>query len=231
MNVREVRNASSIVCIAVGMALAPVIAHAGDVFSDAKSWHQGFVDVNGDGIMNIGKTEFPESLLTAEPNNAAHTVTFGPSKYSKEISGVHTGVVLRTENVVNPYTKASWSETVGYFPQDSDVDSNSYWTAGLFPNAPFTVNMDGECTFFLRFRWDGTTTYPGKGCNFFAAGNSSGYGFQLSISDAGRYGISYAQLRRANPWLRDTKLTAAKGKTYEIAIPDIAAERDYFLHL
>ena len=48
---------------------------------------------------------------------------------------------------------------------------------------------------------------------------------------AGRYGISYAQLRRANPWLRDTKLTAAKGKTYEIAIPDIAAERDYFLHL
>ena len=48
---------------------------------------------------------------------------------------------------------------------------------------------------------------------------------------AERYGISYAQLRRANPWLRDTKLTAAKGKTYEIAIPDIVAEREYFLYV
>lgn len=46
-----------------------------------------------------------------------------------------------------------------------------------------------------------------------------------------RYGVTYAQLRRANPWLRDTKLVAAKGKTYEIAIPDITAERDYFQRL
>ena len=218
MYVREVRNASSIVCVAVGMALAPVIAHAGDVFSDAKSWHQGFVDVNGDGIMNIGKTEFPESLLIADTANAAHTVTFGPLKYSKEISGVHTGVVLRTENVVNPYTKASWSETVGYFPQDSDVDSNSYWTAGLFPNAPFTVNMDGECTFFLRFRWDGTTTYPGKGCNFFAAGNSSGYGFQLSISDAGRYGIYSATIIGSKFWNGVSDATLAADKWTDFAI-------------
>ena len=48
---------------------------------------------------------------------------------------------------------------------------------------------------------------------------------------AGKYGVSYAQLRRANPWLRDTKLVAAKGKTYEIVIPDLEAERNYFLHL
>ena len=48
---------------------------------------------------------------------------------------------------------------------------------------------------------------------------------------AGRYGITYAQLRRANPWLRDTKLSPARGKTYEIAIPDVEAERDYFLSL
>ena len=47
----------------------------------------------------------------------------------------------------------------------------------------------------------------------------------------GRYGISYAQLRRANPWLRDTKLTPGRGKTYEIAIPDIEAERNYYLSL
>ena len=154
MNVREVREASSIVCIAVGLAFAPVIAHAGDVFSDAASWHQGFVDVNGDGLLNkgAGKLEFPESLLIADTANAAHTVTFGPNNYSKEISGVHTGVVLRTETVVHPYANTSSEETVGYFPQDTDVDSNSYWTAGLFPNAPFTVSMDEECTFFLRFR-------------------------------------------------------------------------------
>lgn len=45
---------------------------------------------------------------------------------------------------------------------------------------------------------------------------------------AGRHGVSYAQLRRANPWLRDMKLAAAKGKTYEIIIPDLEAERRHF---
>ena len=48
---------------------------------------------------------------------------------------------------------------------------------------------------------------------------------------AGLYGISYAQLRRANPWLRDLQLSVGKGKTYEIEIPDVEAERNYFLHL
>ena len=48
---------------------------------------------------------------------------------------------------------------------------------------------------------------------------------------AGRYGVSYAQLRRANPWLRDTKLVTGKGKTYEIEIPDLAAERNYYQNL
>ena len=48
---------------------------------------------------------------------------------------------------------------------------------------------------------------------------------------AGRYGISYAQLRRANPWLRDMQLSVGKGKSYEIEIPDVEAERNYFLHL
>ena len=48
---------------------------------------------------------------------------------------------------------------------------------------------------------------------------------------AGRYGITYAQLRRANPWLRDTKMAAGRGKTYEIAIPDLEAERKYFVQL
>ena len=48
---------------------------------------------------------------------------------------------------------------------------------------------------------------------------------------AGKQGVSYAQLRRANPWLRDTRLDAARGKTYEIQIPDLAAERDYYVQL
>ena len=48
---------------------------------------------------------------------------------------------------------------------------------------------------------------------------------------AQRYGVSYAQLRRANPWLRDTKLVPGRGHSYEIAIPDIEAERNYFLSL
>lgn len=47
---------------------------------------------------------------------------------------------------------------------------------------------------------------------------------------ASRHGLTYAQLRRANPWLRDTKLTAGRGKSYEIAIPDIEAERNYFVN-
>lgn len=48
---------------------------------------------------------------------------------------------------------------------------------------------------------------------------------------AGRYGITYAQLRRANPWLRDTHLSAGRGKQYEIEIPDVEREKNYFLHL
>lgn len=48
---------------------------------------------------------------------------------------------------------------------------------------------------------------------------------------AARYGISYAQLRRANPWLRDIKLVATKGKTYLIDIPDLEAERKYYVSL
>lgn len=48
---------------------------------------------------------------------------------------------------------------------------------------------------------------------------------------AALHGISYAQLRRANPWLRDLNLSASRGKSYEIAIPDVEAERNYLLSL
>ena len=32
-------------------------------------------------------------------------------------------------------------------------------------------------------------------------------------------GLTYAQLREANPWIRSTKLTNASGKTYKVRIP------------
>ena len=32
-------------------------------------------------------------------------------------------------------------------------------------------------------------------------------------------GITYAQLREANPWIRSTKLTNAGGKTYKVRVP------------
>ena len=51
------------------------------------------------------------------------------------------------------------------------------------------------------------------------------------VEFAGSHGVSYSQLRRANPWLRDMNLSAARNKTYEIAIPDLEAERNYFLNL
>lgn len=39
------------------------------------------------------------------------------------------------------------------------------------------------------------------------------------VEFADRYGVSYAALKRANPWLRDTKLTNKDHKTYQIRIP------------
>ena len=120
----------------VSTSMADTSPGSGDVFSDAKSWHQGFVDANGDGIFNVGKAEFPESLLIAEPNNAAHNVTIGTiwaSMAPSGVSGVHTSVVLRTEAVVNPYTKATGNETVAYLPQDVAMDGGKlkYWSAGV----------------------------------------------------------------------------------------------------
>ena len=57
-------------------AIAAAVCNANDVFNDAKSWHQGFVDANGDGYLNIGagKMEFPESLLIADTANAGDKI-------------------------------------------------------------------------------------------------------------------------------------------------------------
>ncbi|MBR3221498.1 MAG: hypothetical protein IKF72_04630 [Kiritimatiellae bacterium] len=171
-------------------AVAAAACNAGDVFSDAKSWHQGFVDVNGDGVMNVGKTEFPESLLLADPNNAAHNVTIGTIWGSTAVSGVHTSVVLRTENVINPYTKVNWSETVAYLPQDvaMDGDKLKYWSAGAHPASPFTVDLTKECTFFIRFKWSGESPAGNDMPNYIlGAGDSGVYGFVVSVMSNGCY--------------------------------------------
>jgi hypothetical protein len=39
------------------------------------------------------------------------------------------------------------------------------------------------------------------------------------VDFAEEHGVSYAQLKGANLWLRDSKLTNASGKTYRIVIP------------
>ncbi len=188
MNVRNCEGKIATVCVVVGMALAPVVASAGDVFSDATSWHRGFVDANGDGIMNIGKTEFPESLLLAEPENDAHNVTIGTIWGSTAVSGVHTSVVLRTENVVHPYTKATSSETVAYLPQDVDLGAKKYWSAGVHTVSPFTVDLTKECSFFIRFKWSGESPAGNGAQNYFlGAGNSEAYGFVVSVMSNGCY--------------------------------------------
>ena len=178
-------------CALVAALALPCASRAGDVFSDAKSWHRGFVDANGDGIMNVGKTEFPESLLLAEPNNAAHNVTIG-TIWSSAVSGVHTSVVLRTENVVNPYTKANWNETVAYLPQDVAMDGGKlkYWSAGVQPASPFTVDVTKECTFFIRYKWSGESPAGNAMPNYLiGAGDSSIYGFALSVMSNGCYNV------------------------------------------
>ena len=177
----------------VSTSMADTSPGSGDVFSDAKSWHQGFVDANGDGIFNVGKAEFPESLLIAEPNNAAHNVTIGTiwaSMAPSGVSGVHTSVVLRTEAVVNPYTKATGNETVAYLPQDVAMDGGKlkYWSAGVHAASAFTVDLTQECTFFLRYKWSGESPAGNDMPNYIlGAGNSEAYGFVVSVMSNGCY--------------------------------------------
>lgn len=174
-------------------AVAVAVCNAGDVFSDAKSWHQGFVDANGDGILDIGsgKMEFPESLLIADTANAAHVIcgsASGGTTWPTQIYNGHTSVVLRTENVICPYTKTSRSETVAYFPQDVDFSTVKYYAGAINFTSPFAVDLTKECTFFLRYKWSGESPAGDGMQNYFlCVGDVSGYGFYLSIMSNGTY--------------------------------------------
>ena len=174
-------------------AVAATVCNANDVFSDAKSWHQGFVDANGDGILDIGsgKMEFPESLLIADTANAAHVIcgsASGGTTWPTQIYNGHTSVVLRTENVICPYTKTSRSETVAYFPQDVDFSTVKYYAGAINFTSPFAVDLTKECTFFLRYKWSGESPAGDGMQNYFlCVGDISGYGFYLSIMSNGTY--------------------------------------------
>ncbi|MBQ3288530.1 MAG: hypothetical protein IJH50_03895 [Kiritimatiellae bacterium] len=176
-----------------GLVVLPVSLQAGDVFSDAKSWHRGFVDANGDGVLDIGsgKMEFPESLLIADTANAAHVIcssASGGTTWPTQIYNGHTSVVLRTENVVNPYTKTRQSETVAYFPQDVDFSTSKYYAGAVNFTSPFAVDLTKECTFFIRYKWSGESPAGADMQNYFlCAGDSANYGFLVSVMSNGCY--------------------------------------------
>ena len=51
-------------------------------------------------------------------------------------------------------------------------------------------------------------------------------GIPSLVDFAIEHGVTYADLKRANLWLRDDKLTNKEGRTYYIAIPDVKAEKN-----
>ena len=101
------RMAAIVATVALTVATS---ADAADVFSDAASWHRGFV---GSGAFENGSTtQFPESLKLGDAANAAHAVAV--SGYTKADANQ---ITLRTERVIYPYANVTNDETVGYFPQ------------------------------------------------------------------------------------------------------------------
>ena len=44
------------------------------------------------------------------------------------------------------------------------------------------------------------------------------------VDFAESYGVSYAELKRANLWLRDSRLVNKEKRSYEIVIPDVYAQ-------
>ena len=179
--------------------------YIGKVFADVKSLHRGAVPYHGDNwVFNVasGNAEFPESL-DGNTASLSHKVAFNSTAEGADrsftSSGGHNGIVVRTENVVYPYARRTESTKALYFPQDSVLQSDGttykYWTAGLHLNTnsvPFVPKFDqanDSCTFFLRFRWNGTVPIPGQPSYFMGAGDTLGltYGFGVGVTENGRY--------------------------------------------
>jgi hypothetical protein len=178
--------------------------YGGKVFDGVKSLHRGAIPYHGDNwVYNVtsSNAEFPESL-DGNTASKAHLVAYNsPAEGANRYFGVHnghTGIVVRTENVVYPYARRTERTKALYFPQDSVAKEGGkydYWTCGLHlntNNVPFIPKFDqanDACTFFLRFRWDGTVPIPGKPAYFLGTGDTTGgtYGFSVGVLESGHF--------------------------------------------
>ncbi len=123
---------------------------ARDVFSDAASWHRGFVGSGA--FVNGSTTQFPEGLKLGDASDASHAVAV--SGYNKADANQ---ITLRSERVIYPYANVTNNETVGYFPQKVIQNGNycAIYSSVLKLYEPFVASNANEYTFFVRFRWDG----------------------------------------------------------------------------
>ena len=123
---------------------------ARDVFSDAPSWHRGFVGSGA--FVNGSTTQFPEGLKLGDAADASHAVAV--SGYNKADANQ---ITLRSERVIYPYANVTNDETVGYFPQKVIQNGNycAIYSSVLKLYEPFVASNANEYTFFVRFRWDG----------------------------------------------------------------------------
>ena len=209
--------------------------YGGKVFSDVKSLLRGAIPWHGDNwAFNVtsANPEFPESLV-GDKDDPAHKVAFnspveGANRSFTSKDG-HYGILVRTENVVYPYAKRAESTKALYFPQDTqDVGDGKYkyWTAGLHlntNNVPFIPKYDqanDACTFFLRFRWDGTVPIPGKPSYILGVGDTTGgtYGFSVSVLENGRYNIYSGKPNLSKTWNGEGDAVIAPNKWTDFAI-------------
>ena len=178
--------------LACAVALFASVAVAGDVFSDATSWRRGF---SGSGLMPASSTTaFPESLYLGDAGHLRHTIAIkGVSNW--EHGGAAHGVHLQTQNVVYPYANISNDETVAYFEQYAYHDGTNLRIAASTINVGGTFVVSNASTvgysFFMRFRWDGTSitnamTYLINASRVYSASNYGGSGLMIGFNPENR---------------------------------------------
>ena len=208
--------------------------YGGKVFADVKTLHRGAIPHHGDNwVFNVASAnpEFPESL-DGNTASKSHLVAYNsPTEASRYFgtSGTHKSIVVRTENVVYPYARRTESTKALYFPQDTEDQGNGtykYWTCGLHlntNNVPFIPKFDtanDACTFFLRFRWDGTVPIPGKPAYFLGTGDTTGgtYGFSVGVTENGRIFFYSPKPNLSKTWNGEGDVTIGANKWTDFAI-------------
>ena len=138
----------------IALVVAILAAHwqsrAQDVFSDAASWHRGFVGSGA--FVNGSTTQFPEGLKIGDASDASHATFINGYRKAD-----NNHIQLRQERVVYPYANVTNDETAGFFQQKVGLDNNGYCAiySSVLTNSMFVVSNANEYTFFVRFRWDG----------------------------------------------------------------------------